>query len=70
MGIILNTAYYDTHQQLITDRREIFMNYLTGMMLIDLVTVFPFYAFDDSRENRLFRIFRIARLFKVFRASK
>jgi hypothetical protein len=40
------------------------------MLIIDLVTVFPFYVFDDSRENRLFRVFRIARLFKIFRASK
>jgi hyperpolarization activated cyclic nucleotide-gated potassium channel 2 len=46
------------------------VNYLTGMMVIDIVTVFPFWAFDQSRSNRFFRLLRIARLIKILRASK
>jgi hypothetical protein len=68
--VILSTAYYDSEHSLITSRKKIFLNYLTGMMMIDLISIFPFYIFDNSRENRLLRFLKIARLVKILRASK
>jgi hypothetical protein len=40
------------------------------MLLIDAITIFPFYLFAAGRENRLFKVLRLARLIKIFRASK
>jgi hypothetical protein len=73
--IILNTAYYNIKYELVTDRKAIFMNYFRGMLLIDIIAIFPFYAFEStsdnsSRSNKFVRLLRIARLTRIFRASK
>jgi hypothetical protein len=70
IAVILNTAYYDAHFQLVTDRGMVFRNYLTGMLLVDVITIFPFYALDIGRQNRFFKVLRLARLIKIFRATK
>ena len=44
MGDIVITcflAYYDNENDLVTNKRRIFMNYLTSWMLIDVIGVLP-----------------------------
>ena len=69
--ITLNSAYF--HQdKLVTSHWAIFKNYLGGLLLVDLVAVFPFFLLENSgsSSNSLVRIVRITKVSRVFRASK
>lgn len=45
--VTLNTAYYN-HNQLITQRWLIFKNYFKGMLVVDILAIFPFHLFTES----------------------
>lgn len=46
--------------------------YLKGFLILDIIAIFPFYAFDQhsSNSNSLVRIVRITKVTRVLRASK
>ena len=71
--VTLNSAYFQ-NEELITSRWAIFCNYLNGLLLIDIIAIFPFYVFEEegtpSKSNGLVRIIRITKVTRVFRASK
>lgn len=70
--ITFNSAYVDSNKVLVANRKKIVMNYLKGMFIIDLFSVFPFYMFDttSSRPNAYVRMIRITKIIRIFRASK
>ena len=70
--IILNTALIHEGQT-ITDRAIIFKSYLKGMLIIDVLAIFPFALITqgaNSRSNVFVRFLRMARLSRIIRASK
>ena len=75
----LNTAYHDSEGKLIASRKKIFMNYLKGWLIIDLIACFPFdlieYALNPSGSskntyNTLSKLIRLKNLPRLFRLSK
>lgn len=71
--ITLNTAYYDLFGRIIVDRKKIFMNYLRGLLLIDIISITPFYLLEQGsvvKSNSLVRIIRITSITRVLRGSK
>lgn len=73
--LTLNLAFYDSQQRLVTSRRAVFLNYLTGMLVIDCVSTFPVYLVtldsgSSTKSNSLIRFARITKLSKLFRALK
>ncbi|OMJ70123.1 hypothetical protein SteCoe_31977 [Stentor coeruleus] len=71
--ITLNTAYYDIHGRIIAIRKKICLNYLKGFMLIDIISITPFYLIEQGkiiRSNSLVRIIRITSITRVLRGSK
>lgn len=82
--INLNLAYYDDSNHLITSRKKIFLHYLLGWLIIDIIGVFPFETItsqkfsEDSTNNaggyndfiKLLRLPRLYRLVKISRLFK
>jgi CRP-like cAMP-binding protein len=80
------SAYYDSDNKLIVDKRRIALNYLRGWFLIDFISCFPSQLLDlqdggssNMRYNsfarlirlpRLYRLLRIFRIFKAFQFSR
>ena len=48
MIVILNSAFYNKQFELVTSKTKIFKHYLFGMMMIDFLAIFPFYAFEED----------------------
>ena len=46
--INFNLAYYDDNNNLITDRKKIFYNYLYGYLFLDLISSIPLNYFISS----------------------
>lgn len=68
--ITLNTGYY-ADDVYVTSRWRIFLNYLSGLLLIDLLSIFPFFLFESSNDHSsLVRMVRISKIVRIFRASK
>jgi len=70
--IILNTALLDQGTT-ITNRKKIFMNYFKGMLVVDILAIFPFALITqgaNTRSNVFVRFLRMARLSRIIRASK
>ena len=73
--ITLNTAFYDQNNNLETNRHKIFLNYLSGSLIIDVLAVIPLYLLSNfngptTHSNSLIRFLRISKVSKIFRASK
>jgi hyperpolarization activated cyclic nucleotide-gated potassium channel 1 len=71
--VTLNTAYLNAEGEYVTSRRQIFLNYLKGMLVVDFLSIFPFYLFGESssaRSNVFIRFLRMTRLTRIVRASK
>ncbi|CAG9314758.1 unnamed protein product [Blepharisma stoltei] len=71
--INLNTAIYDSRGKLKTSRLIIFKDYLKGMLIIDIISIFPFYLLSlgsASGANRFVRLLRMTKLTKLVRAKK
>lgn len=70
------TAYYDADYDLIIDRRQIFMRYLTGWFLVDAAASVPFQLFETDNNsqsqqyNKLMRLMRLPRLYKLMRLAR
>lgn len=70
--ITLNTAYLTSDEILISDRKKIFFNYLRGFLIIDILSVSPFYLMQNnaSRSNNVIRVLRIFRFNRILRSAK
>lgn len=76
--ITLNTAYFDGEGKLICSRKQIFMNYLKGWLIIDIVACIPFdliqYSINPNGQratyNTLSKLVRLKSLPRLFRLSK
>lgn len=71
--ITLNTSYYNKAGDLVSSRWKIFFHYLTGMMVIDIISVFPFYLVFNSNhtsQQAVIRVIRLSRAIRILRASK
>lgn len=69
----LNTAYICKEGTYVLSRKQIFFKYLKGMLVIDFLSVFPFYLLGkgaSARSNVFIRFLRMARLTRIVRASK
>ena len=74
----LNTAYQEYDGKLIISRKKIFINYLKGWLVIDLVSCFPFellsYLTDPNGQraayNNLSKLIRLKSIPRLFRLSK
>lgn len=73
MIVTLNTPYYDLLGKIVVSKRKIFVNYLKGSLVFDLISIFPFYLLESHfvfKSNSLVRIIRITSISKVVRGSK
>lgn len=71
--VTLNTAYYDLLGRIVLNRKKIFFNYLKGLLIIDILSIIPFYLILDGKflkSNSLIRIVRITSVTRVLRGSK
>ena len=72
--IILNTPFQlAENKPYVFDRKAIFKRYLKGMLIIDVVAIFPFdliTAGSSGKANVFVRFLRMARLTRIMRASK
>lgn len=66
--------YRDLHGQLVTSHKAIIYRYfITGWLVIDVLSTFPFQYLDDTQKNgyivKLLRLLRLPRILKVFKVS-
>jgi hypothetical protein len=76
-----NMAYFDNENDLVKDRKKIFLNYLKSWFFIDLISSFPQTLIENkflqntdllrlTRFSKLYRLSRVLRLLKVTKAFK
>jgi hypothetical protein len=71
----LLTTYYNEEGILVTSVATIFLNYLNGWFLVDLISVFPFYLIENSMkleegvgsQSGIFFLFRLPKLYRLIR---
>lgn len=79
--VIFNSAYYDDDFNLVTSRKTIAQQYLTGWFFIDFFAIIPFDQFFGSSQNlndivritrigRMYKLVKLTRLFKMFKIVK
>ena len=71
-----STAYFDSTSTLITDRKQIIMNYFKSWMLFDLISCIPFgflsmiIESNFNQSQNYIRFVKLSRLYKLLRISK
>ena len=74
VDIILNffSAYFDSNEELVTDKRLIAKEYLRGWFIIDFVAILPLnYALGSTQDyTSLARLARLPRLYKLIKMAK
>lgn len=68
-----NTAYYDLFGRIVTDRKKICFNYMKTTLILDLISIFPFYLLEQGvivKSSHLIRIVRITSITRVLRGTK
>ncbi|OMJ80219.1 hypothetical protein SteCoe_19582 [Stentor coeruleus] len=70
--ITSNLAYKDEKGKLVTIRANILKNYITGMLLFDILAVIPFNMImnTDQKINNFVKLLRIARLIRIIKILK
>lgn len=72
--LTLNTRYFTEEGSLINSRWDIFFHYLKGALILDLLTIFPFYLIfgtaSKSSPSFFIRLIRLSRIIRVVRANK
>ncbi|OMJ72077.1 hypothetical protein SteCoe_29557 [Stentor coeruleus] len=70
--ITSNLAYKDEKGKLVTNRTSILRNYVTGMLLFDILAVIPFNQImnTDQKINSYIKLLRIARLIRILKIFK
>lgn len=72
----LNSAYYDSSSNLITNRKKIILTYLKSWFIIDLLSCVPFSLIgiltqsESNQTNKFVRFVRLPRLYKLLRMSR
>lgn len=64
------SAYYNSMEELISDRREIALGYLKSWFLIDVVSIFPLGLIANSTVNQLAKLARMPRIYKIIKTAK
>lgn len=75
LDIIVNflSAFYDQKNKLVTEWKQIILNYIQGWFILDFIAVFPFsilLKIQGGNYNKLIRLFRLARLYRVTKLIK
>lgn len=72
IDLVLNffTAFFDIDNILVVSKRKIFLNYIFGWFLMDLLSSIPFDLVSGADINIIVRLSKIPRLLKVFRVLK
>lgn len=75
LDFIINcfTSYYEDDGTLEYHFGKIFCKYLGGWMILDIISIFPFYIFEwnnPSKKTSFFIIFRIAKFYRLARITK
>ena len=67
-----NLAYQDKERNYVYNRREILKNYAKGMLIFDILAIFPFNYLTNStnRVNTYFKVLRLTRLLRLVKALK
>ena len=67
-----NLAYQDKDRNFIYNRRKILKNYAKGMLMFDILAIFPFNYLTNSstRVNTYFKVLRLTRLLRLVKALK
>jgi CRP-like cAMP-binding protein len=72
--ITLNSSYYDKDKVIVRSRFKVFLNYLFGWLLVDIITILPFSFMLESGtsdpSNRSIKFIRLLRIIRVVRAKK
>lgn len=66
----LNTALIGKNKKPVKDRKKIFLAYLKGMLVVDVISVFPFWAFDQEHNWKSLRLLRVLRLLRLGKMVK
>jgi hypothetical protein len=61
----MNTTYYDSDGQEIFNKRKIRLNYLFGMLTVDVVSSIPIEIILPGSYLRMFNILKIIRVFRL-----
>ena len=74
IDIVLNffSAYFDSSEELITDKNKIAKEYLKGWFTIDFISILPInYALGSTQDyTSLARLARLPRLYKLIKMTK
>ena len=76
LSFTFNTAFYSQENQLIFSRKQIFMNYLKGWLLLDMASSIPFGLLEaflmpsNNSATKLVRISRLRNIPKLLRLSR
>ncbi len=73
IAICCNMAFYDSNENLVTSRRVIFMEYLKGWLIFDVIASFPTSLIDlmsGGFNNNMLKFARLPRLYKLVRATR
>ena len=69
--LCFNAAYITQDQEIVSDRKSIAKNYLTGWFWIDFIAIVPFEEIMTSNKfNKLTRVLRVARMSKLLKLTK
>jgi potassium channel len=74
IDIILNffSAYYDSEDNLVTNRKQIALKYLRSWLLVDFLAIIPISLILNSNKdyNSLARVARLPRLYRLLKTAK
>mmetsp|Transcript_16211 Transcript_16211/g.23456 ORF Transcript_16211/g.23456 Transcript_16211/m.23456 type:complete len:616 (-) Transcript_16211:47-1894(-) len=72
VGVNCLLAYYDDKRNLVTDRKQIFMNYLKTWLVPDLLACLPMQLLLQNSKNysSLIRVARLPRLYRLIKIAK
>ena len=70
--LIFNSAFYDEENEIIDERKQIAIAYLTGWFATDLLAIIPFDRLlgQSGGYNQLARIARVGRLYKLVKLTR
>ena len=69
---LFNSAYFDDHLDLVTDRSTISITYLKSWFVIDILAIIPFNLFvpSNGEASNLVRLARLGRITKILKLLK
>ena len=69
--LTFNTATHDEDFEVITDRKAIAWEYVTGWFFLDFICIVPFaYMFPNGNSTNVARLARIGRINKILKLLK